>query len=305
MAFYDVSTMGGAGRRTRGAGNKRNPLNFGRGAGAYTTSTMGSENVEGCGIFSGLLGALGLGAEGLEDGGYAKGVKRSAQDIKNTSHLASMAKASIKARANALMKQGAPHKQAMAQARAEHKANKSKKKRVPISQAKNKKAISKLFPKGGYAVGGLDMGEKRFLREIDHSPAQMRLAENYGQFTGGKLGMVRKGGMMQHQMNMLPYDVEGSGIFSSLLGSLGLGVNEDNLRLLQQIEQKVEEQLPLESKGAGRMLVHHVMRHHFSEKSHKLKGAGWFDDIVSGFTKTIEKIIPLVPVILPIVKQFL
>jgi hypothetical protein len=147
---------------------------------------------------------------------------------------------------------------------------------------------------GGYAVGGLDSGEKRFLRGINHSPAQMKLAENYGGMMRHKLGQV-------HMLPYHPADMEGSGIFSSLLGSLGLGVTDDNLHMLQQLEHKIEEKLPLEHKGSGRMLIHHIMRH--KHKKHHMKGAGWFDDIVKGFTGTFEKVLPLVPHIIPLLSK--
>jgi hypothetical protein len=340
MAFFDVETMmGSAGRRGRpskkggialttasmGAGNKRNPLHFGR----------GGKMVQGSGVFSSLLSSIGLGDESESDnemGGYAKGSKRTPEDIAHTLKLAQHAKLLIKIRANQLEWNGThTHKQAMAQARAEHKANKkvhkkaTKPKTVRKPRAKKMKIPTITITEeggvgvGGYAVGGLDSGEKRFLRAIKHSPEQAQLANTYGELAenyggnayklveinkkkGGmshnKLGMVHKKG----EMNMLPH-MDGSGVFSSLLSSLGLGVNEHNLALLQQLEQKIEEQLPLEHKGAGRMLIHHVMRNKHGKRN--LKGAGWFDDIVNGFTRTIEKIIPLVPAIIPIVKQFM
>jgi hypothetical protein len=337
MAFFDVQSMGGAGRRGRpskkggvalttasmgagalktasmgGASNKRNPLHFGRGVG------VGGKYVgmpEGGGIFSSLLGAIGLGADGCggvavggrkRKGGVSVGGKIEKGSVRNKStvqvmtQLAQQAKEKIKNRAHQLQSQGYSHADAMLAARNEHKLSKSRSKKGGVSV-------------GGVAIGGLDMGEKKFLRAINHSPAQMKLAKNYGQLTKGKLGMVHHtggmvrhtGGMVRHQtgeMNMLPYpveDMDGSGIFSSLLGAIGLGVTDDNLHALQQLEHQIEAELPVEHKGAGRMLIHHAMRHMNKHGNRSMKGAGWFDDIVSGFTGTIEKLLPLVPHIIP------
>jgi len=326
MAFFDVETMGGAGRRSS---NKRNPLHFGRGAGAYTTETMGGKMVEGSGIFSGLLGAIGLGED--EMGGYAKGYKLTDKEKKSLAlgrekvrKLAVKLSKEHKQKCTRVNRKFMPNAKMMELARqmiAAKKANKSTKgHKLVLTRVKNPRVKKMKIPKiiiteeggygvggygvGGYAVGGLDSGEKRFLRGINNSPAQAELAntygelaENYGGMSHNKLGMVHK-----KDMHMLPH-MDGSGIFSSLLGSLGLGVNEHNLALLQQLEHKIEEQLPLQHKGAGRMLIHHVMRNRHGKRS--LKGAGWFDDIVDGFTSTIKKIIPLVPAIIPLVQQFM